>query len=148
PTACSCGPTVSTCGSRRRERRSSGRAYLSRAAAGVRSQAVDRALHRRYQSFHGGHQRLEGLKRVGQVCIAVRDTQHTDAKDLLSFFDVSRRSEAALRMHAGRFVIVPLPNVSHVCYGRDVGDVVERIVLDEPTQALSASETRKKAGLV
>ena len=36
----------------------------------------------RYQPFHGGHQRLieEGLRRVGQVCIAVRDTHGTDAK--------------------------------------------------------------------
>jgi len=104
----------------------------------------------RYQPFHGGHQRLieEGLKRVGQVCIAVRDTQHTDEKNPLSFFDVSRRIEAALRPHAGRFVIVPLPNISHVFYGRDVGYVVERIVLDEATEAISATETRKKAGLV
>jgi len=47
----------------------------------------------RYQPFHAGHQQLieEGMKRVGQVCIAVRDTQHTDEKNPLSFFDVSRR---------------------------------------------------------
>jgi cytidyltransferase-like protein len=34
----------------------------------------------RYQPFHAGHQRLieEGLRRVGQVCIAVRDTHGTD----------------------------------------------------------------------
>jgi len=103
----------------------------------------------RYQPFHAGHQRLieEGLRRVGQACIAVRDTQHTDEKNPLSFFDVSRRIEAALRPHAGRFVIVPLPNVTHVFYGRDVGYVVERIVLDEATEAISATETRKKAGL-
>ena len=104
----------------------------------------------RYQRFHAGHQRLieEGLERIGQVCVAVRDTQHTDAKNPLSFFDVSRRIEAALRPHAGRFVIVPLPNISHVFYGRDVGSVVERIELDEATGAISATETRKKAGLV
>ena len=104
----------------------------------------------RYQPFHAGHQRLieEGLRRVGQACIAVRDTQHTDEKNPLSFFDVSRRIEAALRPHAGRFVIVPLPNVTHVFYGRDVGYVVERIVLDDATEAISATETRKKAGLV
>jgi adenylylsulfate kinase len=103
----------------------------------------------RYQPFHGGHQRLieEGLNRVGQVCIAVRDTQHTDEKNPLSFFDVSRRIEAALRPHAERFVIVPLPNITHVFYGRDVGYVVERIVLDEATEAISATETRKKAGI-
>jgi len=78
----------------------------------------------------------------------VRDTQHTHEKNPLSFFDVSRRIEAALRPHAGRFVIVPLPNITHVFYGRDVGYVVERIVLDDATEAISATETRRKAGLV
>lgn len=35
----------------------------------------------RYQPFHNGHKTLilEGLKRVGQVCIAVQDTHSTDA---------------------------------------------------------------------
>jgi cytidyltransferase-like protein len=104
----------------------------------------------RFQPFHAGHQRLieEGFARVGQVCIAVRDTQNVDEKNPLSFFDVSRRIEAALRPYAGRFVIVPLPNITHVFYGRDVGYVVERIVLDEATEAISATQTRKEAGLV
>jgi cytidyltransferase-like protein len=104
----------------------------------------------RFQPFHRGHQLLieEGLRRVGQVCIAVRDTQNVDEKNPLSYFDVIRRIEAVLRPHAGRFVIVPLPNITHVFYGRDVGYVVERIVLDEATEAISASETRQKAGLV
>ena len=37
----------------------------------------------RYQPFHDGHRALilEALQRVGQVCIAVRDTQGTDAKN-------------------------------------------------------------------
>jgi cytidyltransferase-like protein len=102
----------------------------------------------RFQPFHGGHQRLieEGFRRVGQVCIAVRDTQDVDDKNPLSFFDVSRRIEAALRPHAGRFVIVPLPNITHVFYGREVGYVVERIVLDDVTEAISATQARKLAG--
>jgi len=103
----------------------------------------------RYQPFHLGHQRLieEGLRRVGQVCIAVHDTQHTNEKNPLSFFDVNRRIDAALRPHAGRYVIVPLPNISHVFYGRDVGYVVERLVLDDATEATSATTARKHARL-
>jgi hypothetical protein len=34
-----------------------------------------------------------------------------------------------------------------VLYGRDVGYVVERIILDDATEAISATETRKQAGL-
>ena len=44
----------------------------------------------RYQPFHGGHRRLieVGLRRVGQVCIAVRDTHGIDVKNPLPFFAV------------------------------------------------------------
>jgi cytidyltransferase-like protein len=96
----------------------------------------------RYQPFHPGHQRLieEGLRRVGQVCIAVRDTHGIDEKDPLPFFAVKQRIEAALSAHAGRFVVVPLPNITNVFDGRDVGYTVERIVLDETTEAISATQ--------
>jgi cytidyltransferase-like protein len=98
----------------------------------------------RYQPFHTGHQRLieEGLKRVGQVCIAVRDTHGLDEKNPLPFFAVKQRIEAALSAYDGRFVVVPLPNITHVFYGRDVGYAVERIVLDEETETISATRIR------
>ena len=99
----------------------------------------------RYQPFHPGHQRLieEGLRRVGQVCIAIRDTHGIDEKNPLPFFAVKQRIEAALSAYAGRFVIVPLPNITNVFYGRDVGYTVERIVLDEATEAISATQVRR-----
>ena len=43
----------------------------------------------------------------------------------------------------GRFVVVPMPNITHVFYGRDVGYVVERIVLDEATETISATKLRR-----
>jgi cytidyltransferase-like protein len=99
----------------------------------------------RYQPFHVGHKRLieEGLSRIGQVCIAVRDTHSIDAKNPLPFFAVKQRIEAALSAYAGRFVVVPLPNVTHVFYGREVGYTVERIILDEATEAISATQMRQ-----
>jgi cytidyltransferase-like protein len=98
----------------------------------------------RYQPFHGGHQRLieEGLRRIGQVCIAVRNTHGIDPKNPLPFFAVKQRIETALSAYAGRFVVVPLPNITNVFYGRDVGYNVERIVLDETTEAISATKIR------
>lgn len=101
----------------------------------------------RYQPFHPGHQRLieEGLHRVGQVCIAVRDTHGIDPKNPLPFFAVKQRIEAALSAHAGRFVVTALPNITHVFYGRDVGYSVERIVLDEATEEISATHIRQLA---
>jgi cytidyltransferase-like protein len=100
----------------------------------------------RYQPFHDGHKRLieEGMKRVGQVCIAVRDTQGTDEKNPFDFQTVKARIEAALWQHRGRFVVVPVPNITHVFYGRDVGYVVERLHLDESTEQISATKVRRE----
>ena len=99
----------------------------------------------RYQPFHGGHLRLieEGLNRVGQACIAVRDTHGTNGKNPLPFFAVKQRIEVALSAYAGRFVVVPLPNITNVFYGRDAGYSVERIVLDEATETISATKLRR-----
>ena len=103
----------------------------------------------RYQPFHAGHQRLieEGLRRVGQVCVAVRDTHGTNGSNPLPFFAVKQRIEAALSPHAGRFVVVPLPNITHVFYSRSVGYAVERIVLDAATESISATAVRRLSGV-
>jgi len=100
----------------------------------------------RYQPFHDGHKRLieEGLRRVGQVCIAVRDTHGIDDGNPLSFHEVKARIEAALWQYRGRVLVIPLPNISHVFYGRDVGYVVERLILDEETERISATRIRRE----
>jgi hypothetical protein len=56
---------------------------------------------------------------------------------------VKQRIEAALSAHAGRFVVAPLPNITNVFYGREVGYNVERIILDEATEAISATKMRQ-----
>ena len=43
-------------------------------------------------------------------------------------------------------MVVPLPNITHVFYGRDVGYAVERIVLDEATESISATAMRRLSG--
>jgi len=101
----------------------------------------------RFQPFHGGHRELieEGIRRVGQACIAVRDTQGVDDKNPLSYFEVKSRIETGLSTYSGRFIVTPLPNITHVFYGRDVGYSIERILLDETTEAISASAVREAA---
>jgi hypothetical protein len=54
-----------------------------------------------------------------------------------------RRAWAALSAHAGRFVLVALSNVADVPFGRDVSYNVERIVLDEATEQISATPMRQ-----
>ena len=53
-------------------------------------------------------------------------------------------SNMALREYEGRFIVVPLPNITNVFYGRDVGYAVERIDLDESDQSISATNLRKR----
>jgi adenylylsulfate kinase len=100
----------------------------------------------RYQPFHAGHRALiiEGLKRVGQACIAVRNTQGVDDKNPFDFEYVRSRIEHGLREFEGRFIVVPLPNITNIFYGRDVGYTIERIELDAATEGVSATEVRKK----
>src|SRR5215475_988536 len=103
----------------------------------------------RYQPFHDGHRALilEAIERVGQVCIAVRDTQGTDAKNPFSFEYVRARIEHGLRAHEGKFTVIPLPNVTNVFYGRDVGYKIERIDLDQTLQEISATKERAKLAM-
>jgi hypothetical protein len=100
----------------------------------------------RYQPFHDGHRALiaEGFKRIGQVCVAVRDTHGTDDKNPFEFEYVKARIEHGLREYEGRFIVVPLPNITNVFYGRDVGYVVERIDLDRSLQSISATDMRRR----
>jgi cytidyltransferase-like protein len=100
----------------------------------------------RYQPFHDGHKKLieEGLQRVGQACIAVRDTHGTDDTNPLPFEAIKSRIEAALWQHRGRISVLQVPNVTNIFYGRDVGYTVERLVLDEDTERISATDIRRE----
>ena len=103
----------------------------------------------RYQPFHDGHRNLvlEGIRRVGQVCIAVRDTGGTSEKDPFGFEYVKRRIETSLRDQVGRFTVVSVPNISAILYGRDVGYLVERIDLESAVTGISATDLRRRMGV-
>lgn len=100
----------------------------------------------RYQPFHEGHRALivEGLRRVGQVCIAVRDTNGVGGENPFGFEVVRARIEHALRHFEGRFVVVQVPNITHVFYGRNVGYAVERIELDAELESISGTALRRR----
>jgi hypothetical protein len=100
----------------------------------------------RYQPFHEGHRALiaAGLERVGQACIAVRNTQGIDANNPFDFEYVRARIEHGLKEFQGRFVVVSVPNITNVFYGREVGYTIERIDLDATTERVSATDARRK----
>jgi hypothetical protein len=101
----------------------------------------------RYQPFHDGHKALiaEGIKRIGQACIAVRNLKPDD-KNPFGFESVKARIEHGLKAWQGKFCVVPVPNIRAILYGRDVGYSIERIDLDDATHAISATEIRNRMG--
>ncbi len=48
-----------------------------------------------------------------------------------------------MRPYAGKYTIIPLPNITSIFYGRDVGYTIEEIVLDEDTKNISATAIRR-----
>ena len=100
----------------------------------------------RYQTFHAGHRALieEGIKRVGQACIAVRDTQGTSDKDPLSYADVEAGIRTGMHGLEGKYTVAPLPNITSILYGRDVGYTIDKIDLPESITSISATAIRKE----
>jgi hypothetical protein len=98
----------------------------------------------RYQPFHEGHRRLvlEGLARVGQACIAVRDVHGIDTSNPFAFPAVRARIAEMMADQSHRIAIVQLPNITNVFYGRDVGYAVERIELPADVERISATALR------
>ena len=98
----------------------------------------------RYQPFHDGHRALilEGIRRVGQACIAVRDTHGTNEQNPYPFEQVKARIEMAMADQRGRFVVLPMPNVTNIFYGRDVGYDIEQLDMGPDVHAISATRVR------
>jgi nicotinamide mononucleotide adenylyltransferase len=100
----------------------------------------------RYQPFHDGHKKLiaEAINRVGQACIAIRDTQGTDDKNPFNFEEVEQNIRKGMIEYEGKYTIIRVPNITNIFYGRDVGYKIEQIVLDESTQNISATKIRNE----
>lgn len=99
----------------------------------------------RYQPWHDGHDALfnAGLERTGQVLIAVRDTQGTSNKDPLSFLTV----KDIIKTSRPKALVMKLPNITNIIYGRDVGYKIEKIDLSPEVEAISATQKRAELGL-
>ena len=98
----------------------------------------------RYQPFHDGHLELfkKILEKTGQDIIMVRTC--TGDKNPYPFKTVRRKINKKLRQYHGKYEIIRVPNITNICYGRDVGYEIEKISLDKEIESISATEIRKK----
>jgi hypothetical protein len=101
----------------------------------------------RYQPWHEGHHALyaEAGKRTDQVMLGVRDTQGTSPKDPLSFNEV--KGYIAQDSVMSNAMVIKVPNITNIVYGRDVGYKIEQIELSPELQAISATQKRKEMGI-
>lgn len=99
----------------------------------------------RYQPWHEGHSALydAGLERTDQVLVGVRNTQGTSEKDPLPYSEVERY----IRQDRPDALIMKLPNITNIIYGRDVGYKIEKIELSQALQGISATQRRKEMGI-
>ena len=101
----------------------------------------------RYQPWHEGHQALkvEAHKRTDQVLIGVRNTHGTSEKDPLPYEEVV---EYILRSNEqDSQLIMKLPNITNIVYGRDVGYKIEHVDLPQEIKNISATQKRKEMGI-
>ncbi len=98
----------------------------------------------RWQPFHAGHLELfkKILEKTGQVIIMVRDMPQTENNPFV-FEDIKKRIEEKLKDYVGKFEVIKVPNITNICYGRDVGYKIEEIVLPKEIQEISATKIRE-----
>lgn len=102
----------------------------------------------RYQPWHEGHEALknEGFERTSQVLVGVRNTYKTSEKDPLTYEEVKKYINQNSQERIGTLVL-RLPNITNIIYGRDVGYKIEHVELSADLQAISATQKRKELGI-
>jgi adenylylsulfate kinase len=101
----------------------------------------------RYQPWHEGHHALykEAGKRTEQVLVGVRNTYNTSEKDPLKFDQVKEYIAKDEFMDGS--LVLRLPNITNIVYGRDVGYKIEQVDLGADIHAISATQKRKEMGI-
>lgn len=95
-------------------------------------------------ALHAGHKALIDtvLAEGKRVCIAVRDTP-IDSSNPLSVVE----RVALIRQYypdQSRVLIIVIPDIEAVCFGRDVGYDIRRIHLSQEVESISATELREE----
>jgi adenylylsulfate kinase len=103
----------------------------------------------RYQPWHEGHQALktEALKRTDQVLLGVRNTHGTTDKDPFTFEEVESMIFSQSGENDSNSLVLKLPNITNIVYGRDVGYKIEHIDLPADIKAISATQRRREMGI-
>ena len=90
------------------------------------------------------------IEKTGQVIILLRNQDGTE-NDPFNFDQRCQKIILEL-MKSGyydgeHFSIIPVPNITHISYGRDVGYKIEQESFDKEIEEISSSDIRKTDGI-
>ena len=113
----------------------------------------------RWQPWHDGHTELfkRALQKTRQVCIMYRDVEGVDAgvegqtDNPFGFEEVKKNIIVELSKHnfeeGGDYVVIKVPNIIDISYGRGVGYSFTEHDLGKEIHAISATNIRKELRL-
>ena len=103
----------------------------------------------RFQPWHQGHTELfkRAIQKTGQVVILLRNQDGSENDP----FDFNQRSQQIIlalikaKYYEGEhFTIIPVPNITHITYGRDVGYTIEEEKFEKDVEEISSTKLRQK----
>ena len=99
----------------------------------------------RFQPFHEGHKKLflKALKKNGQVAILIMDSYKVNIKNPFKFNYVKKKIDISLKKYKGNYIIIKIPVVSEVIYGRKVGYKFRNIKVSKKIEKISATNIRR-----
>lgn len=99
----------------------------------------------RFQPFHDGHKALflNAFKKNHQVAILVMDSYKSNKKNPFKFNFVKKKIYQALKNFRGKYIIIKIPVVSEVVYGRKVGYKFRKVQLQSKIEKISSTKIRK-----
>lgn len=103
----------------------------------------------RWQPWHDGHTALfkRAIAKTGQVAILVRDVQGIDDNPF-DFTKIIVGIRNKLDEHdyemGTDYIVMKVPNITNITYGRDVGYTIEQESFDESITSISATKIRKE----
>lgn len=86
--------------------------------------------------------RIAQARRMGWLCDQVIKSGHHAIAD---FF--RQRIHTMMADYLDRILVVSIPNITNIFYGRDVGYAIERIDLPDALQLISATDIRKQMAI-
>jgi hypothetical protein len=104
----------------------------------------------RWQPWHHGHRALfeRAIAKTGQVAIMIRDCQGWQGSNPFALDQVAGFIRRDLDpLYQGQYIVMTVPNIVNITYGRDVGYQIEQEVFDAETHSISATKIRQEMGL-